>query len=99
MTAASLSAAKELLRQADAVFAFLPECGVGMKRLNREVAGQPYEVTGNGDVPEAILEQVVARQSARKSKDFAAADALRDELTRGGWIVEDVTGGARVRRG
>ena len=32
------------------------------------------------------------------SKDFAKADAARDALTAAGWIVEDVPGGARVKK-
>ena len=99
MSEAALGAARSIVAKADAIFAFLPPQGLGVSRIVRDVAGQPYEVTGTGDVPLEILEKVVGRQSARKSKDFATADALRDELGRGGFIVEDVAGGARVRRG
>ena len=99
MSEAALAAARAVVAKADAVFAFLPLQGLGVSRIVREVAGSPYEVTGTGDVPLEILEKVAGRQAARKAKDFATADALRDELGRGGWIVEDVAGGARVRRG
>ena len=98
MSEKSLSAARAILAKADAVFAFLPLQGLGVSRIVREVAGAPYEVTGTGDVPLEILEKVAGRQAARKARDFATADALRDELGRGGWIVEDVAGGARVRK-
>jgi cysteinyl-tRNA synthetase len=92
------AAATELLRAADGVFAFLPTEGIAIRTLTREIGGKPYEVTGVGDVPEAVLAQVAARQEARRAKDFATADRLRDELAKAGYVVEDVTGGARVKR-
>ena len=56
-----------------------------------------------GDAPESeapaeVLEQVQARQEARRNKDFARADALRDELASAGWIIEDTSDGPRVKR-
>jgi cysteinyl-tRNA synthetase len=38
---------------------------------------------------------VAARQEARAAKDFAAADAIRDQLTAAGIEVEDTAGGPR----
>jgi cysteinyl-tRNA synthetase len=40
-----------------------------------------------------LLEQ---RESARKSKDFAVADARRDELAARGWIVRDTPEGPQL---
>ncbi|HHX73386.1 MAG TPA: cysteine--tRNA ligase, partial [Firmicutes bacterium] len=42
-----------------------------------------------------LLEQ---RQAARKAKDWAAADAIRDELAAMGVIVEDTPQGPRWRK-
>ena len=39
-----------------------------------------------------------ARDKARDEKDFAAADALRDQLTALGWVVEDTPDGTGLRR-
>ncbi len=49
-------------------------------------------------VPPEILALVEARQQARKNKDFARADALRNELKNHGWLVEDTPKGPRVKR-
>ena len=43
----------------------------------------------------ALLEE---RSAARKAKDFARADAIRDELTAQGWVIEDTPNGARLKR-
>ena len=43
----------------------------------------------------ALLEE---RGAARKAKDFARADAIRDELTAQGWVIEDTPNGARLKR-
>jgi cysteinyl-tRNA synthetase len=42
---------------------------------------------------------VAARQAARKAKDFAEADRIRDELARHNVLVEDGPGGSTWRRG
>jgi cysteinyl-tRNA synthetase len=50
----------------------------------------------DGDLVEAFL---VARQAARKAKDFARADAIRDELKRRGVLVDDTPQGTRWKLG
>ncbi len=42
-----------------------------------------------------IQERLTARQKARAAKDFATADAIRDELTAAGIAIEDTPNGAR----
>jgi cysteinyl-tRNA synthetase len=51
-----------------------------------------------GDVPEEILNMVAERDEARKSKDWARADELRDAITDAGYVIEDRPEGARVTR-
>jgi cysteinyl-tRNA synthetase len=43
---------------------------------------------------QALLEE---RQAARKAKDFKRADAIRNELKNKGWVIEDTSGGARLK--
>ena len=50
------------------------------------------------EVPEEIAALAAERQTARKQKEFARADAIRDELTARGWIVEDTPHGPRCKR-
>ena len=47
---------------------------------------------------EKIEELVVARQEARRSRDFAEADRIRDELQEQGVLIEDTPQGPRWRR-
>jgi len=48
--------------------------------------------------PEEIVELVNERQRARREKDFARADQIRDQLAAAGWVVEDTPDGARIKR-
>ncbi|MBI2422461.1 MAG: cysteine--tRNA ligase [Candidatus Hydrogenedentes bacterium] len=50
------------------------------------------------EAPQEVLDQVQARQEARRSKDFARADQIRDALAAAGWAIEDTPDGARVKR-
>jgi cysteinyl-tRNA synthetase len=50
------------------------------------------------EVPPEIQEMLRRRQTARKERDFATADSLRDEILALGWVIEDGAAGARVRR-
>jgi cysteinyl-tRNA synthetase len=47
---------------------------------------------------EEILSRVAAREKARREKDWATADRLRDELDADGWAVEDTSEGPILSR-
>ena len=65
------------------------------ERIDRVLAvGAPEEIV----VPDDIQALADARQAARKARDFARADALRDELQAKGWLVEDTPKGPRLKR-
>jgi cysteinyl-tRNA synthetase len=69
-------------------------------RLVREATGAVgLELRAEGEeVDPAALDLAAARDEARASKDWAAADRLRDELVSRGWTVEDTPQGTRLRR-
>jgi len=48
-------------------------------------------------VPQDVLELVNERQRARREKNFARADEIRDTLKAMGWVVEDTADGPRVK--
>ncbi len=79
-----------------------PAVQAGIARL-RELGGvlglfwTPIEDEG-AEAPEEVLAKVRERDAARKARDFARADALRDELAAAGWIIEDRADGARVKK-
>jgi cysteinyl-tRNA synthetase len=50
------------------------------------------------EVDDETARLVAERDGARAARDFARADALRDELVALGWTVEDTPGGTAVRR-
>ena len=53
---------------------------------------------GETEVDDDTARLVAERDDARRAKDFARADALRDELVSLGWTVEDTPTGTAVRR-
>ena len=81
------------------------ECGADGAQRALALLDRLDAVTGlfgareTGGPPQEILDKVNARQEARRAKDFALADKLRDELTAAGWILEDTPDGPRVKRG
>lgn len=49
-------------------------------------------------LPEEVAELVSRRAEARRSKDFALADKLRDEITALGYVIEETRQGTKVMR-
>jgi GT2 family glycosyltransferase len=46
--------------------------------------------------PQAVRDLVAQRQAARERRDFARADALREELRAAGWLVRDTPAGPEL---
>jgi cellulose synthase/poly-beta-1,6-N-acetylglucosamine synthase-like glycosyltransferase len=52
----------------------------------------------SGDAPAKVVERAERRARARADKDFALADALRDEIAEAGWtVVDQPDGGFRLQ--
>jgi cysteinyl-tRNA synthetase len=66
----------------------------------RELAGVLGLALGGDEaaVPDEVAALVRRRDEARGARNWAAADAARDELVTAGWLVEDTPAGTRVRR-
>lgn len=50
------------------------------------------------DVPAEIIALAEERQAARKARDFARADEIRDELKAKGWTIEDTPKGPKPKK-
>jgi cysteinyl-tRNA synthetase len=71
----------------DAVIEFDRVLGLGLKRLVAESAAAPDEV-------QQLVEQ---RQAARKARNWAESDRLRDRIAELGFLVEDTPQGPRLK--
>ena len=50
------------------------------------------------EIPDEIKELAEQRQAARKARNFAAADALRDKIAELGWLLEDTKDGPKLSK-
>lgn len=61
-----------------------------------DVLGILYEK--EEEIPEEILKLAQERKQARKNKDFALADSIRDQITAKGYVVEETRQGVNIRK-
>jgi cysteinyl-tRNA synthetase len=52
--------------------------------------------SAENDIPEEIAALAEERKAARKAKDFAKADELRDKITAMGWVIEETRQGTKI---
>jgi hypothetical protein len=57
--------------------------------------GRPGAAAGQPPPPE-LTRLLTRRQAARERRDFASADAIRDELRQAGWLVRDTPDGPEL---
>ena len=50
------------------------------------------------EIPSEVAKIAEERQNARKNKDFATSDLLRDKLKEMGWSIEDTPSGPRITK-
>jgi cysteinyl-tRNA synthetase len=73
---------------------FALEWGKEQGRLTPEQLAQL-----ENDLPDAEIEKLVAeRNQAKRARDFARSDAIRDQLAKAGVILEDTKDGVRWKR-
>jgi cysteinyl-tRNA synthetase len=88
----------DLLAGAEQVLGLLRLEGPFQEQI--DLGGRPQVVHyAAGDPGPEVRRLVRQRLEARRARDFARADALRADLGRRGFLVEDIPGGCRVKRG
>lgn len=60
--------------------------------------GPEPKADATSDAPPELLGKLAARNAARKAKDWATADRLRDEIAAAGWKIVDAPTGARLEK-
>jgi len=50
------------------------------------------------EAPLEIQKMLEERERARKARDFATSDRIRDELAAAGYVIEDTPQGPRVKQ-
>ena len=67
-------------------------------RKQQAVKGEFTIIAEDGNPDPRIEEKILARQSAKKAKDFASADAIRSELKAAGIELTDIPHGVKWKR-
>ncbi len=102
-TADAISAVFELVRDANALAAenagkeALTACLSLLEELCG-VLGLLYNTPKEEEIPQNVLDLAEERAAARKAKDFARADALRDEIAALGYKIEETRQGTRLTK-
>lgn len=57
-----------------------------------------FAVTGKKQIPDEVMKLVEERESARKKKEWAISDALREKIKSLGYVVQDTKEGPNVKK-
>ena len=102
-TADGLTAVFELVRELNTMSAnsetSKEQLEEGQKVFNEliDVLGLLYE-RKESEIPQEILDLVELRKEARKAKNFAKADRIRDEITAKGYSVRETRQGVEIKK-
>jgi cysteinyl-tRNA synthetase len=102
-TADALTAIFELVRVLNVMAADAntakEQLEAGLSTFNElvDVLGLLYERKEEA-IPQEVLDLVEQRAAARKAKDFAEADRLRDAITALGWSVRETRQGVEIKK-
>jgi cysteinyl-tRNA synthetase len=80
----------------------LPQMKIGMKKAGYYLGILQGDYSSSEGIPDLmeteIQDQIAERSNARKARDFARADAIREELAMRGIVLEDGPGGKTTWR-
>ena len=71
------------------------------KVLSLDLVKKAEKLNGNNaeeEIPADILELAEKRKQARKDKNFALADSLRDDIAAMGYVIEETRQGTKIRK-
>jgi cysteinyl-tRNA synthetase len=60
--------------------------------------GAEPKADATGDAPAELVALLDQRKAAKKAKDFALADRIRDQIAAAGWKIVDAPTGARLEK-
>jgi cysteinyl-tRNA synthetase len=100
-TPAAMALVFDTVRRANTAFDNGDEATASSLRASvvEVLAALGLELSAGSDVDDDIVAKAAALDAARAAKDFATADAIRNELQDLGYVVETSKEGTRVRRG
>ena len=62
------------------------------------ILGLMYNRNKTEEIPEEILELAEKRKNARKEKNFALADEIRDKISDMGYVIEETRQGTKIKK-
>lgn len=103
-TADAISAVFELVRDLNTMSADKSvskeqlEAGAALFDELTDILGLMYNRNKEEEIPAEILELAQKRQEARKEKNFALADELRNKIAELGYIIEETRQGTKIKK-
>ncbi len=74
------------------------EAGAAVFDELTEILGLMYNRNRAEEIPEEVLELAEKRKNARKEKQFALADEIRDKISELGYVIEETRQGTKIKK-